>query len=72
MFIFNIFCILYYFFIPVYKKRKMVMHATWVLVVFNIILVNFDTLRYSKSLDKNGNKYTYDRLTGKKWKNLNR
>ena len=49
----------------------MVMHATWVLVVFNIILVNFDTLRYSKSLDKNGNKYTYDRLTGKKWKNLN-
>ena len=50
----------------------MVIHATWVLVVFNIILVNFDTLRYSKSLDKNGNKYTYDRLTGKKWKNLNR
>ena len=38
----------------------------------DIIGFNFDTLRYSKSLDKNGNKYTYDRLTGKKWKNLKR
>ena len=60
----------YYFFIPFYKKKNVVIHTTWVLVVFNLILVNFDSLRYSKSIDKNGNKYTYDRFTGKKWKNL--
>lgn len=68
MFLFNIFSIFYLIFIPAYKKKKALMHLTWVSVLGISIVSNFDALRYAESKDKRGNKFIYDRITGEKWK----
>jgi len=72
MFIFNIFAIISNIYVLVYNKKLYLIHITWLSLSFIIVANNFDHIRYSTSYDKKGNKYTYDRFTGKKWKNLSR
>jgi hypothetical protein len=72
MFIFYFLSIFTSVYIPLYKKKVYLIHLTWVSLSFVIVVSNFDHIRYSVSYDKKGNKYTYDRFTGKKWKNLSK
>ncbi len=44
------------------------MTVSAIFVFANIIIKNFDSIRYQTKYDKRGNTYTHDLLTGKKWK----
>ena len=72
MFIFCFLSIIISVYIPLYKKKVYLIQLTWVSLSFVIVVSNFEHIRYSVSYDKKGNKYTYDRFTGKKWKNLSK
>ena len=72
MFLFNFFAIILNIYVLLNNKKLYLIHLTWLSLSFIIVANNFDQIRYSTSYDKNGNKYTYDRFTGKKWKNLSR
>ena len=51
-------------------KRRFFLHLSFVSLMSFIFISNFDEIRYSKEFDKKGNKYVYDRFTGKKWKTI--
>ena len=70
MFLFNFFAIILNVYVLLNNKKLYLIHLTWLSLSFIIVASNFDQIRYSTSYDKKGNKYTYDRFTGKKWKNL--
>lgn len=51
-----------------FRKKKQVLTLSGIFVFANILINNFDTIRYQTKFDKNGNTYVHDLLTGKKWK----
>lgn len=62
------FLILGKLFIFFYRRRKQFISLSVLSFFANIIINNFDTLRYKNKYDNRGNAFTHDLLTGKKWK----
>lgn len=55
-------------FIYFYIRKKQFISITFVSFFANLLITNFDNLRYQTKYDNRGNEYTHDLLTGKKWK----
>ena len=51
-----------------FRKKKQVLTLSSIFVFANILISNFDSIRYQTKFDKKGNTYVHDLLTGKKWK----
>ena len=54
----------------IFIKRIMLIKLAITTFFLNIIINNFDNIRFQLKVDEKGNKYTHDLLTGKKWKKI--
>ncbi len=57
-------------FIYLLKRKKTLVTVSIVYFFSNLIITNFDNLRYKTKYDGRGGIYIHDLLTGKKWKRI--
>jgi len=65
---FNFFILFFKLYIFFFNRKKQTISLIVIFFCTNLLYNNFDNLRFQMKEDKYGNKYTFDLLTGKKWK----
>lgn len=65
---FNFFILFFKLYIFFFNRKKQTIGLIVIFFCTNLLYSNFDNLRFQMKEDKYGNKYTFDLLTGKKWK----